>query len=123
MSVYTPANLKTLFTLITEQFGPFNPNTWTQSPPKNSHEIEGFTAIYARMLASNCWKDSKRPAESPIALQNQMRWATSTQPEDSLNTGQRNTRRRNRLAAYCSGFMTMTDILTLEAKESLRSKR
>jgi hypothetical protein len=120
MAVYTASNLKELFDRITEHLGAYNIETWaTKQVPsdKSQKELDAvFTDVYNSMINDGCFETSSRPPESPKALEQQMRWATTVQDKDTLNKGQLNMQRRNRLAAYAGGFMTMCDIVYLESR-------
>src|ERR1039458_7022217 len=120
MAVYTASNLKEFFGRVTEHLGEYNIETWSgkQVPPdKSQKELDAvFTDVYNSMIKDGCFENSSRPPESPKALEQQMRWATTVQAKDTLNKGQHNMQRRNRQAAYAGGFMTTCDIVYLEIR-------
>ena len=120
MSVYTPNNLKELFSRITERLGAYNAETWglKQVPSGwTQKELDAvFTDIYSDMVKDGCFEASSRLPESFKALEQQMRWATTVQDKGNLTKGQLNMQRRNRIAAYAGGFMTMCDIVYLESR-------
>ena len=120
MSVYTTSNLKELFERITERLGAYNIETWSRKQvpsSKTQKELDAvFTDIYNSMIKDGCFENSSRPPESFKALEQQMCWATTVQDKDTFNKGQLNMQRRNRLAAYAGGFMTMCDVVYLESR-------
>jgi hypothetical protein len=119
MSVHTASNLVQLFERITERFGAFDNSRLSQNPDVPIKELRaGFQCIYDEMIAAGCYKGSSRVPESPLALEQQMRWATTSQDVRRMSKAQRKIQRRNRYAAYLGGFMTMNDIIMLESRAS-----
>jgi hypothetical protein len=126
MAVYTQSNLTELFSRLTESIiGAYDILTWERKqvlPSLTQKEIDAvFTDIYNSMRKDGCFENCSRVPESPKALEQQMRWATTTQDKNSLNKGQQKMQRRNRLAAYNGGFMTMCDIVYLESRSGCYS--
>lgn len=121
MSVYTHKNRVALYKEIVAAFGMFkhrtqDPNGWANgaNAPGNISVKDAlviYQEIYDRIVPIHFQKAPK----SNKALANQVAWATTTQKD--ITNGSEPTRRKNRLAAYEAGFMTMSDILYLEQIE------
>ncbi len=119
MSVYTPHNLTKVFAELKDEVGKYNSNTWQGTMPQIPNTIEESDKedLYQLILdrTNHFFKDRKPKGWQSLAMQ--VAVCLSTQNPERMEQSSIETRGRNRIAAYCAGFLTMADILSLEEEE------
>jgi len=120
--VWTQAKRVAMYLDLSSNVGPYVRGEWSAHKPNDmtmAEMSEYWVGAYGR-LNKKCEGEGQNP-KSPMSLAQQVAWALTTQNPNNLDANQRKLQAQNRQAAYEAGFITMTDILWLEAEAEAKA--
>ena len=111
---WTQDKRKFVYFSLLQSEGAYNIDTWNRTPEGVSRQemIDGiYTEIFHKL-----GREFDRTPKSPAAIEQQVAWCLTQQARHRLSPAQLKMQNENRMAAYESGFLSMSDIFFLEAE-------